>query len=484
LLHVLNSFDELYALLSLLVECYYLRTFGGSFTENFYSLKRERVVQTRDGEIPRAQLGTPGPVRDALKLRTSSDVWKNLAVLGGVPYLKRKLDASYEIHAAPRALLISGGNRPRYHLDDELPRNPSTRQRIFHYYKWFLRNVYPSVNAAYYLSILAFNLAYLFDNTKYASPLLWLIGTRVRRLGLADRRAIATAMQLDNPSERNDNNSASNNNARPRLGPLSYFLRLLSPQRLYPQVLSSLRLLLPLSIFALKFLEWWHASGFSRQLAQRATEALDLPAPVVSGMVDPPNRTPAAVASENVKSPKTSPYAITTTRIADTALPAVIPKKTPFLRRPPQAPISSTSLLPIFTVPLPSSDSGNGDACPICLNPLVNPTACQTGYVFCYRCIFRWLNGEHERQVDFMKGEGGGAAWEDEYGHPGRERDGEERRGRVEGEETDAEAAEGDDFVTRKSHSREGKWESGKGRCPITGRRVLGGTEGLRRILI
>ena len=67
--------------------------------------------------------------------------------------------------------------------------NPSLRQRIFYYYKWFLRNVYPSVNAAYYFSVLAFNLAYLFDNTKYSSPFLWLIGTRIRRLGAADHRA-------------------------------------------------------------------------------------------------------------------------------------------------------------------------------------------------------------------------------------------------------------------------------------------------------
>ncbi len=31
--------------------------------------------------------------------------------------------------------------------------------------------------------------------------------------------------------------------------------------------------------------------------------------------------------------------------------------------------------------------------------------------------------------------------------------------------------------------SREGKWESGKGRCAVTGRRVLGGSDGLRRLV-
>ena len=36
----------------------------------------------------------------------------------------------------------------------------------------------------------------------------------------------------------------------------------------------------------------------------------------------------------------------------------------------------------------------------------------------------------------------------------------------------------------KKLLSKEGKWEDGKGRCAVTGRRVLGGTEGLRRVMI
>jgi len=36
----------------------------------------------------------------------------------------------------------------------------------------------------------------------------------------------------------------------------------------------------------------------------------------------------------------------------------------------------------------------------------------------------------------------------------------------------------------RRNGSRVGKWESGKGRCAVTGRRVLGGTEGLRRVMV
>jgi len=32
--------------------------------------------------------------------------------------------------------------------------------------------------------------------------------------------------------------------------------------------------------------------------------------------------------------------------------------------------------------------------------------------------------------------------------------------------------------------SRDGLWESGMGRCAVTGKRILGGTEGLRRVVV
>ena len=444
LLRILNSYDEVYALLSLVVERYYLRTFGGSFTENFYSLKRERVLRTKNGEIPRAQVGAGGPVREALKLH-SADVWKNLLVMVGIPYLKRKLDEGYDIHAAPQASLVLGGG-PRYNPSDDLPPNPTVRQRIFYYYKWFLRNVYPSVNAAYYFSVLAFNLAYLFDNTKYSSPFLWLIGTRIRRLGAADHRAIAEMLDTKHTP-------GGGRSQRPGSGLMG-----LSPQNMYPQLLTSLRYFLPASIFALKFLEWWHASDFSRQLARKATEVLDLPAPVVSGLTKTAHRKKSTQDEKEMKRSENEK------KNAPGELKSAL--KPPRRHQPP---ISATSYLPIFTVSLPPADTSSANTCPVCLNTLANPTACQTGYVFCYVCIFHWLNGEHQRQLDFMNGEGAGAPWEEEISG--------------DDDETKNSSHEHQD-EEKGSSKRGGKWESGKGRCPVTGRRVLGGTEGLRRVLI
>jgi peroxin-12 len=394
LLRVLNSFDELYALLMLIVERHYLLTHGGGFTENFYGLKREKALSV--GEIPRANISTPALVREKLKL-TTADVWKNLAVMVGIPYLKRKLDESYEINA-PRALL--GGSYTR------LAPNPTWRQRFIHYYRWFLRNIYPSVNAAYYFSLLAFNIAYLFDNAKYHSPFLWLIGTRIRRLGAADYRAIA---ELDTPKGA----AAEGGN----LGVTSIF----SPRILGPKLLGSLKVLLPTSIFALKFLEWWHASDFARQLSRKATEGIELPPPIVSGLSSLSTKLgPSAQTQRKPTSPASSQAVDGDERGEESTRPEIS-----------SPPISSTSLLPIYTV----GSSEDPETCPICEQEIATATACQTGFVYCYTCIHRWVEGNHDKQEVFMKG-------------------------------------------------REDKWESGLGRCAVTGKRVLGGTEGLRRVIV
>ncbi|KAH7398168.1 Pex12 amino terminal region-domain-containing protein [Pyrenochaeta sp. MPI-SDFR-AT-0127] len=419
LLPVLNSFDEAYALVMLLVERHFLRTYGGSFTENFYGLKRARVLKVRGGEIARAQLGASDSVREAVKLG-ESDIWKNLAVLVGLPWLKRKFDEGYDVHAAHANLLGPGYNRDR----EGLRAGAGFKEKFMYYYKWFLRNVYPSVNAAYYFSLIVFNMAYLFDGTKYHSPFMWLIGSRIRRLGEADHRAIelATAPPKVGP-------------ARPGEGGSIFSPRNLA-RSVQPRLLSSLKILLPTSIFALKFLEWWHASDFARQLSRKAAENLDLPPPILPSL-PPPTR-------------QFSPQQNTTS--SEKGRPSSSASELPQRIDPP---ISSTTLLPILTVPAPPSSQ----LCPICVTPITTPTASPTGFVYCYTCIHRWVEGDHERQVAFMEGAAGFRKADD-------------------GDQIE------DEGWGKEEGSREGRWESGKGRDAVTGRRVLGGTEVLRRVVV
>ncbi|MCJ1288044.1 ubiquitin-protein ligase peroxin 12 [Xylographa opegraphella] len=472
LLRILNSFDEIYALLMLAVERHYLLTYGGGFTENFYGLNRERVPCIKGGEAPRAQLAVPELMRETLKLRTS-DIWKNLTVMVGLPYLKRKLDESYDIYA-PQAMILG----PTYNRD-VLPVDATLRQRMLYYYKWFLRNIYPSINAAYYFSLLAFNLAYLFDNTKYSSPFLFLIGTRIRRLGEADHRAIALAMEPSVPSSSGPGARPGQNNS------------ILNPRTLattiLPRLLYSLKILLPTSIFALKFLEWWHASDFARQLSRKAAEGLDLPPPIISGL--PVLSKSSPVHSSNLQG--TSPTAEVSSVLNTVSLAssnsisvshpsAPAPSTRPTTTSPApklSPPISSTTHLPILTVAPPTQRTSS--LCPICLHPIQTPTAAQTGFVFCYTCIFKWVDGSHERQLAWMEGGGGEEGWGDEsdeeeegLGNTGRN-DG----GKGVGDRSGARTGRG-------TSSRVGRWESGKGRCAVTGRRLLGGTEGLRRVMV
>ncbi|KAJ4379656.1 hypothetical protein N0V86_004838 [Didymella sp. IMI 355093] len=406
LLPVLNSFDEVYALLMLLVERHFLRTYGGSFTENFYSLKRARVLRVRGGEIPRAQIGAAESVREASRL-TTGDVWKNLAVLVGLPWAKRKLDESYDIHAAHSNLL-----GPGYDANRGREGSASMRERLMRWYKWFLRNIYPSVNAAYYFSLLMFNMAYLFDSTKYHSPFLWMIGTRIRRLGGADHAAIEalTAPKSVGPARPGEGGS------------------ILSPRNLarsvQPRLLSSLKILLPTSIFALKFLEWWHASDFARQLSRKAAENIELPPPIL------PSLPPSSVSLSKQKNASQTQQAPGNEKFD-------AEKET---RRPADPPISASTLLPILTVPLPVDST----LCPICSTPIVNPTASPTGFVYCYTCIHRWVSGEHERQVAFMEGSAG----------------------------FDLDGSEAE--WSREEGSREGGGRAGGGDA-VTGRKVLGG---------
>lgn len=427
LLRILNSFDELYAVLSLVVERHYLQVYGGGFTENFYGLKRERVLRVKGGEVKRAQIGAPAEVRETLRLR-EKDIWKNLAIMVLLPYIKRKLDESYDIHAASINML-----GPAYRDRERYPTDGTVKQRIMWLYKSFLRKAYPSINAAYWFSILAFNLMYLFDGSKYHSPFLWLVGTRMRRLNEADARAIALATAPKPVSPRPG--------ARPG-GPRSIFSQRMMTESIYPRLLSSLRILLPTSIFALKFLEWWHASDFARQLSRKATEGLELPPPIISF------RLPSSTETQSTKRGFSEP----------SSEKGSVSHRDSGYEGPP---ISSVTHLPILTVPAPHlSDPNDADSsnttgvCPICLSAVQTPTAAQSGYVYCYTCIFKWIEGTHPRQEAFMEG----SANLEEEGEKG--------------------------WFEEGGGSRVGKWESGKGRDAVTGRRLLGGTGGLRRVMV
>lgn len=77
LIHIFNRYDEFYALFMLLVERHYLRRWGGSFTENFYGIKRERVLAK---DLPRAGKSVPDILAGSTRLK-KADIWKSLFII-------------------------------------------------------------------------------------------------------------------------------------------------------------------------------------------------------------------------------------------------------------------------------------------------------------------------------------------------------------------------------------------------------------------
>ena len=74
-------------------------------------------------------------------------------------------------------------------------------------------------------------------------------------------------------------------------------------------------------------------------------------------------------------------------------------------------PLSASSHLPVLTVPFPLPSTSS--PCPICMHAIQTPTSAQTGYVFCYKCIFKWVEGSHQRQLAFMDGAEEGWGYDD-----------------------------------------------------------------------
>lgn len=111
-----------------------------------------------------------------------------------------------------------------------------------------------------------------------------------------------------------------------------------------------LKVLLPMSIFFFKFLEWWYSSEFSRGNAFKQGENGECTIP-------PP---------EKIKVCSSLLVYICINQIYQPH-----PKGTA----------------------IPSSPN----TCPLCLNsPINNPTAMPSGYVFCYTCAYHYLQ-EHAR---------------------------------------------------------------------------------------
>lgn len=301
LLRVVNRHEEFYAALIFLVERHYLRKYGASFAENFYGLKRRRRPLF---ETERARAAVPGiPPEEKLRDR---EIWRSIFFLVGLPYLRTKAQDYFED--------LGGGVQSEV-MEESLSYRQAralSDQTFAGRLRRIYRTAYPWLNTGLEAWLLIYNIAYLCDQTPFYRPWLSWIGVDIRRVGMDDLLAAQ-------PSPRQTIGKAR------KLGLLSRIRRLLlkSPRLL----LDSLSILLPTTIFFVKFLEWWYSPS-----------------------------SPARALSVSPLGPAVPP-------------PRICPPH-------PQG--------------IPLDRAGYG-VCPLCHEDVSNATALPSGYVFCYRCAYEYV---------------------------------------------------------------------------------------------
>ncbi|KAG8945415.1 ubiquitin-protein ligase peroxin 12 [Tulasnella sp. 424] len=289
-----------------------------SASENFYGLKRRRrpLFSTERSD---AAVGT-GSLASESRLRPRETRPLDTVDQVGIPYIRAKARDYWE---------QLGGGADEGDLGGGPRRRDVERQSMIDRLRSTFKLLYPWADTAFELWMMSYNIGYLFDRTPFYRPWLKWMGVDIQRMGPEDYRQTTSNSPTKPPLQSNRN----------LLTILKSFLF-----RTPSLILDSLKILLPLSIFFVKFLEWWYSpTSPARALHSKADNGPLLPQPKV--LKPHPN---GILGSH--------PHEIYSRK-----------QKTEGAGSEPQLKYG---------------------ACPLCDGPLANPTALPSGYVFCYKCVF------------------------------------------------------------------------------------------------
>lgn len=385
LLRAVNNFDELYAIVMAGIETHYLRVWGASFSENFYGLKRRRRPALSTSRAQASSTATSVSLAASERL-TKREIRASLFFLVALPYLGAKLEDLWErngggVTSSSNLFGDDDGASTRFtETSAQLGRVQRARQ-------WALALVrvgFPYAKTLYQLWLLTYNVRYLFGKTPYWRPWLHLMRVDVRRVGPNDGpRLPLTPRKFPSISRQ----------------PLKAIAKALS---LAPGVVyEALKYGLPASIFFFKFLEWWYGADNPRRRNPRAStgtsggagdsnethsQALDSPAPL------PPH--PKGILATNL-----SQCALTES-LPNYKLPHIYTLSAHLVDKLTEDDADNVAKLPSAKPTLLDTDKQQGvtrrrlvhNSCPLCgALPINNPAVLPTGYVFCYTCIYSFL---------------------------------------------------------------------------------------------
>lgn len=396
LLRIMHNFDELNLIIRSFIEWYFLKYWQGSFTENFYGLKRVRSTPLASNKYNSEKLTqfAPSVVEERRRISLLQE-FVSLIEVTGTAYVSEKLNYWYEIWY------------PKYITNGLVPQQPDSRKEIIacdlkkKFVEWF-----PLVQSLFRTGNFITVLLYLGGRSKSPSLLMTLFKINYARLSQHDYSKYESKLHSGGEKQ-----------------------NLIHPPSSSAQIFSALKATIfrpswkviryifgtffPAAIFTLKFLEWYNSTNFAQKISKSSDSMLQ--------NVLPPLTTLSKIQSRE--------------------------KKKPTLYK-------------------------SGKNCPLCKNEISNPAIIETGYVFCYSCIYNYLSESHKII--------------------GR---------RKKTAQQDAEESEVSDFSDENEQGRDEDKDvsiaiyniDDGGRCPITGKKLLGckwntlkeewEIEGIRRLI-
>lgn len=409
LLKINNSFDEINLVVRSFIEWYFINYWQGSFTENFYGLKRVNNTIIDTGKL--SQL-VPSMVEERRGLTPLQQI-ASLFEITGVAYIHEKLSYSYErwyTKYITQQLMVS-------------EMNTAEENRKIYWKRKFVE-IYPYIQSGYKILNLFTTLLYLSGKSKSPTFITWLFNINYSRLNQYDYSKNDAPISLAAKAAKINRINPEND--------LQKGWKLLSNIFLKPTwkaIKYILGTFFPVAIFSLKFLEWWNNSEFSTQLLKSQGNLLDFTLP--------------------------SPSTLTTA-------------------------LKRGSDLPREKVVAKNYKSGK--TCPICKNELTNPAIIETGYVFDYSCIYNYLQESHKIVGEKLKNQQNNVDDEEDEDYQDEDEDSEEPPTEKE------KPAEIEEDTTPVFYDI-----SKGGRCPITGKKLLGckwnsikeewEIEGIRRLI-